>query len=230
MSVTIAEQEQERLALQASLDAEKPQAARNRLGQFATPTALAEDIVCYATSLPERILHQRVGVSVLGFDYRGYGRSEGSPSEDGILADARAARRWLGHRANVPEDRIVLMGRSLGGAVAIDLAAADGARGLVVESTFTSLPEAAQAVLPGTPVRALMRTRLDSRAKIGDYHGPLLHSHGTADRLIPFTMGRRLFESANEPKQFLPLPDLDHNDPQPDSYYVTLSQFLSHLR
>ncbi len=176
-----------------------------------------------------RILHDRVGVSVLGFDYRGYGRSEGTPGEDGILSDARAARAWLGRRAGVPEDQIVLMGRSLGGAVAIDLAATDGARGLVVESTFTSLPDAARAVLPGVPVRSLMQARFDSRAKIGNYHGPLLHSHGTGDRLIPFAMGRQLFDAANEPKQFLPLPDRDHNDPQPDTYYLTLSQFLARL-
>ena len=85
-------------------------------------------------------LHRQSGVSVLIFDYRVYGRSNGKPSEAGCLADARAARAWLAARENIPEARIVLMGESLGGAVAVDLAARDGARALVLESTFSSLP------------------------------------------------------------------------------------------
>ena len=88
-----------------------------------------------------RLFRDRLGCSVLVFDYRGYGRSEGAPDEAGILVDARAARRWLAQRTGVAESEIVLVGTSLGGAVAVDLAAADGARGLVLESTFTSLPQ-----------------------------------------------------------------------------------------
>ncbi len=175
-----------------------------------------------------RTLHDRMGVSILGFDYRGYGRSEGTPSESGVLADARAARTWLARRAGVPENQIVLMGRSLGGAVAVDLAA-DGARGLVLESTFTSMPEVGHAKLPWLPVRALMRTQFNSLAKIGKYHGPLLQSHGTADRLIPFAMGRQLFDAANEPKQFIAIPGGDHNDPQAEEYYAALFAFLGRL-
>ena len=175
-----------------------------------------------------RILHDRMGVSVLGFDYRGYGRSEGTPSEAGILADARAARTWLARRAGIPEDQVTLMGRSLGGAVAVDLAA-DGARGLVLESTFTSMPEVGHAALPWLPVRALMHTQFNSLAKIGKYRGPLLESHGTADRLIPYTIGRQLFEAANEPKQFVVIPGGDHNDPQTDEYYAALWEFLGRL-
>lgn len=171
-------------------------------------------------------LHDRIGVTSMGFDYRGYGRSEGSPSEAGVLADARAARAWLARRAGIAENQIVLMGRSLGGGVAVDLAAADGARGLVLESTFTSLPEVAHVAMPLLPVRALMQTRLNSIAKIRNYRGPLLQSHGTADRLIPFAIGRKLFDAANEPKQFVAIPGGDHNDPQTDEYYVALSSFL----
>ena len=152
-----------------------------------------------------RILHDRLGVTAMGFDYRGYGRSEGTPSEAGVLADARAARTWLAQRAGVAENQIVLMGRSLGGAVAVDLAT-DGARGLVLESTFTSMPDVGQAMLPYLPVRLVMRTQFNSLAKIGKYHGPLLQSHGTGDRLIPYAMGRQLFAAANEPKQFMRSP------------------------
>ena len=177
----------------------------------------------------QAILHDRVGVAVLGFDYSGYGRSEGSPSEAGILADARAARAWLAHRAGIPESQIVVMGRSLGGAVAIDLAAKDGARALVVESTFTSAPDVAHAKLPWLPLRTLMRTQLNSLAKIGNYHSPFLQSRGTDDRLIPFEMGKKLFAAANDPKRFVTIPGGSHNDPQTGAYYVALAEFLSHL-
>jgi uncharacterized protein len=177
-----------------------------------------------------RVLHDRLCVSVMLFDYRGYGRSEGTPSEPGALADARAARAWLARREGIAENRIVLMGRSLGGGVAVDLAAADGARGLVLESTFTSIPDVGQTMYPLLPIRMLMQTRFNSLRKIGDYHGPLLQSHGTADRLIPPAIARRLFDAANEPKQFVPIPGGDHNDPQSEEYYVALSEFLGRLQ
>jgi fermentation-respiration switch protein FrsA (DUF1100 family) len=173
-----------------------------------------------------RILHDRVGASVLIFDYRGYGRSQGRPNEAGVLADARAARKWLAAREGLRETDLVLLGESLGGAVAVDLAAADGARALVLESTFTSLPDAAAYHFPWLPVRLLMRTRLDSAAKIAAYHGPLLQSHGQPDTVIPFALGQRLFEAANEPKQFITFTDRDHNDPRPPEYYEALAGFL----
>jgi uncharacterized protein len=176
-----------------------------------------------------RMLHDRVGVSVMLFDYRGYGRSEGKPSEAGVLADARAARAWLSRREDIPESRIVLLGRSLGGAVAVDLAAADGARALVLESTFTSMPDVGQTMYPLLPIRLLMETEFNSEKKISNYHGPLLQSHGTADRLIPYDIACRLFNAANQPKHFVPIADGDHNDPQSGEYYAALSAFLERL-
>jgi uncharacterized protein len=172
------------------------------------------------------MLHRRVGASVLIFDYRGYGRSEGKPSEAGILADARAARRWLAEREKIGEADVVVMGESIGGAVAVDLAARDGAKALVLESTFTSLPDVAAHHYPWLPVRWAMRTRLDSAAKIGDYHGRLLQSHGDADTIVPLRFGRGLFEAANEPKRFLLYHGHDHNDPMPAEYYDALADFL----
>ncbi|MFH1918953.1 MAG: alpha/beta hydrolase [Planctomycetota bacterium] len=171
-------------------------------------------------------LHDLAGASVLIFDYRGYGRSEGRPDEPGILADARAARAWLAQRAGVAEREIVLMGRSVGGAVAVDLAASDGARALVLESTFTSMPDVAAHHYPWLPVRWLLRTRFDSSAKIANYRGPLLESHGDADTIIPYRLGRRLFDAANQPKQFITIPSGDHNDPQDGEYYQALIAFL----
>ncbi len=197
---------------------------------------LATVLFCHgnAGNLSHRIetlrrLHDDVGVSVMIFDYRGYGQSEGKPNEPGVLADARAARHWLAQREKIDEKEIVMMGRSLGAAVACDLAVADGARGLILESAFTSIPDVAAHYYPWLPVRLIMRTRLDSRSKIGDYHGPLLQSHGKPDSIIPFKFGHRLFEAANEPKQFIAFPDCDHNDPHPEEYFGRLRQFFERL-
>ncbi len=171
-------------------------------------------------------LHNEVGASVLIFDYRGYGRSEGKPNEAGILADARAARTWLAKREKIPQTEIVMMGESLGGAVAVDLAAKDGAKGLVLISTFTNLPDVAAYHYRIFPVRWLMRNRLDALSQIANYKGPLLEMHGEADTIVPIEIGRRLFQAANEPKQLIVYPDHDHNDSLPDQFYGVLSTFL----
>jgi len=167
-----------------------------------------------------------MGVSSMIFDYRGYGRSAGVPSEEGILADARAARRWLARRAGVNENEIVLMGESLGGGVMVDLASRDGARALVLENTFTSLPDVAAFHYPWLPVKTLMRTRMDSAAKIGKFRGPLLQVHGDADTIIPFAIGRRLHAAANEPKTFVTIPGGNHNDPRSPAFFAALDRFL----
>jgi fermentation-respiration switch protein FrsA (DUF1100 family) len=175
-----------------------------------------------------KTLHE-LGVSTLAFDYRGYGRSHGKPNETGVLADARAARAWLAKRAGIDERDVVLMGRSLGGGVMVDLAGRDGARALIVESTFTSIPDVAAVHYPLVPVRWLMRTRLDSVGKIANYHGPLLISHGNADKIVPFALGQQLFTAANEPKQFYVIAGGDHNDPPPVEYYRELDKFFTSL-
>lgn len=175
------------------------------------------------------LFHRQMNTSVLVFDYRGYGRSEGTPTEAGVLADARAARRWLASRTNVREQDIVIAGHSLGGGVAVDLAAKDGARGLILERTFTSLPDVAAGHFPLVPVQSLMRTRLASAAKIADYRGPLLQTHGDADRVVPYALGRKLFAAANEPKQFVPVPGGGHNDPPSPEYCAALDRFLDSL-
>jgi fermentation-respiration switch protein FrsA (DUF1100 family) len=167
--------------------------------------------------------------SLLVFDYRGFGKSEGTPNETGVLADARAARAWLAKRAGVAESEIVLMGESLGAAVAVDLAAEDGARGLVLENAFTSLPDVAAYHYPWLPVRWLMRGQLNSLAKIGRYHGPLLMSHGDADSIVPYPFGQRLFAAANEPKRFITRHAGDHNDAREESFYDALQEFVEAL-
>src|SRR5262249_37001273 len=109
-----------------------------------------------------RTLNQRHKLAVLALDYRGFGKSEGMPSEQGLYQDARAARRWLAEQEQIAESDVILMGASLGGAVAVELAAHDGARGLVLANTFTSLPAAAQAHLPLLPMNLILSTRMNS--------------------------------------------------------------------
>jgi fermentation-respiration switch protein FrsA (DUF1100 family) len=175
-------------------------------------------------------LHERHRVSVLAFDYRGYGKSDGEPDEDGILKDTHAARKWLAQRANLEEHDIVLMGHSLGGGAVVDLAARDGARGLILLSTFTSLPDVAGHHWPLLPTDLLMHNRLESISKIGKYKGPLLQVHGDNDRIIPIAQGQELFSKAHEPKRFLVNPGADHNDPPPAEFDEALDVFLASLR
>jgi fermentation-respiration switch protein FrsA (DUF1100 family) len=171
------------------------------------------------------LFRDRLNCTVLVFDYRGYGKSKGTPDEDGVLDDADSARRWLAKRCKVGPDDVVLAGHSLGGGVAVHLAARYGARGLVLWNTFSSLPDVAFNLVH-LPVGLLMRTKLDSRAKIGDYHGPLLQTHGDADQVIPYKLGRKLFDAANEPKRFVPIPGGGHNDPPSPQFVAALDEFL----
>ena len=175
------------------------------------------------------ILNRRHKLSVMMFDYRGYGKSKGSPSEQGILQDARAARAWLAKRTRVAESDIIIMGRSLGGAVAVDLAANDSARGLVLASTFPSLPEVAAHHVPWALPSLNMTQRLNSVKKIPRYHGRLLQSHGDADELIPIQMGRKLFKAASGPKRFVVIRNGGHNDPQSIEYRQALDEFIDTL-
>jgi fermentation-respiration switch protein FrsA (DUF1100 family) len=175
-----------------------------------------------------RELHH-LGVTVLAFDYRGYGRSSGSPNEAGVFADGRAARIWLAEHTKIPESEIVLMGESLGGGVVVQLASEAPARGLVLENTFSSLPDVAAFHYPWIPVKQLMRARLNSEEAIKKYHGALLQFHGDADTIVPFKLGRKLFDAANEPKQFVAIPGGDHNDLRTPKYFEALDQFLNRL-
>ena len=175
-------------------------------------------------------LRDKLRITIFAFDYRGYGRSEGSPLEAGILADGDAAQKWLAERTGRQPDQIVLMGRSLGGAVAVHLAAENGARGLILQNTFTSLPAAAARLYPWAPVKLLMRNRYDSLSKIGRFQGPILMSHGTADELVPLALGRELYDaSPSTNKQFFELDGGSHNSPEVREYYQALDRWLDEL-
>jgi fermentation-respiration switch protein FrsA (DUF1100 family) len=174
-------------------------------------------------------LQSELGASVLLFDYRGYGRSEGAPDEDGTYRDARAAYRWLVEERGVRPDRLVLFGESLGSAVALDLALAHPCRALVLESPFTSVPDMAAVVLPFLP-RAFVRTQYDNLGKIARLRVPLLVLHGERDEVVPFAQGRRLFEAAPEPKRFYAIAGAGHNDTYivgGAAYWHAVSEFLA---
>jgi len=133
----------------------------------------------------------RVPARVFVVGYRGYGRSEGRPSEDGLYRDARAAWRHLTGEGGLPPDRIVIFGKSLGGAVAIDLATEVDPGGLIVESSFTSIPDMAGKHYPFVP-KFMVRTRMNSLAKITTISCPKLFIHSKADRVVPYALGRKL--------------------------------------
>jgi fermentation-respiration switch protein FrsA (DUF1100 family) len=174
----------------------------------------------------------RLRTDVLLFDYRGYGRSEGSPDEEGTYADARAAWRWILAKGHRPE-RIVLFGESLGAAVALQLALdTQGARALVLESPFASIPEMAREVYPFLPLWPLVRTRYDNVAKAPRLRVPLLVLHGDRDDIVPFAQGRRVFEAAPQPKSFHAIRGASHNDTYlvgGEEYWRTIRSFLDTL-
>lgn len=176
-----------------------------------------------------QVMRDEFQVSIFAFDYRGYGRSEGKPAEKGIMEDAEAAQKWLAEKTGIKEQEIVLMGRSLGGGIALHLAAEKGAKGVILQSTFTSLPDAAATHYPWAPIKMLMRNRYDSLARISRYSGPVFLSHGTADRTIPFSHGQTLFAAATGPKEFFEIPGGDHNDAEPEDYIPALHRFLDSL-
>ncbi|MAR10654.1 MAG: alpha/beta hydrolase [Blastopirellula sp.] len=173
-------------------------------------------------------LRREYRVTVFAFDYRGYGQSDGSPHEQGVLADGHAAQQWLAQHAEIPADQILLMGRSLGGGVAVDLASTNGAKGLILERTFTSLPDVAARLYWWAPVRLLMRNRFSSIDKISSYRGPLLQSHGTADELIPFDIGQQLFAACpSQKKSWIAMPGVGHNSPNTPDYESALRDFIT---
>jgi len=159
--------------------------------------------------LPNAALLARLGWDVLLLDYRGYGLSEGRPSERGVVADARAALAHLTGVRGLPESRIALFGRSLGGAVAVELAAGRGLAGVVLESTFTSLEDMARQLVG--PLGRLV-SGFESIGRIPELRAPLLVLHGDRDEIVPIALGRALFEAAPEPKRFVVIGGAGHND------------------
>ncbi|MBI4325483.1 MAG: alpha/beta hydrolase [Chloroflexi bacterium] len=168
------------------------------------------------------------GVNVFAFDYRGYGRSAGRPGEEGTYLDAEAAHAWLCRKGFGPTN-IVALGDSLGGGVVVELARRAVLGGLILQSTFTSIPDIGAELFPFLPLRWLCTIRYDSLSKLPTLKIPILVLHSRGDTLVRFRHGERLFAAANEPKMFWELAG-DHNDTIETGrsrYLEGLNQFLA---
>lgn len=172
---------------------------------------------------PEFEAFMELGAHVFVFDYRGYGENAGSPSEEGLAADARAVWKYVTEERNVSPERVIVYGESLGGGVAVRLAAelcesGTPPAGLIVRSTFSSLADTGAFHYPWLPVRWLLRDRFESVQRIGAVRCPLLQLHGERDEIVPIHLGRKLFAAAPDqsesgvPKRFVTLPTAGHND------------------
>jgi fermentation-respiration switch protein FrsA (DUF1100 family) len=172
-----------------------------------------------------------LGLNLLTFDYRGYGESTGQPSEAGVYRDADAAYAYLRGTLGVPPARVLIFGHSLGSAVAVDLASRVPSRGLILEGALTSVPDVAQRTYFFLPVRLMARNRFASADKVARVSVPKLFLHATADEVIPYEFGKRLFELAPGPKRFVPLAG-GHNDAyaaDSATYFGAVAAFLREL-
>jgi len=158
------------------------------------------------------LLQEALAADVLLYDYRGYGRSAGTPDEEGTYRDARAAYRYLVESRGVRPERLMLFGESLGSAVTLDLAVSHPCGAVVLESPFTSIRDMARVALPWLPLGSFVRTRYDSLSKVEKLRVPLLVLHGDRDQIVPFAQGERLFRAAPAPKRFFRIIGAGHND------------------
>lgn len=211
-------------------------ADNTKLHGWYVPNPDARRLIVYAHGNGEHVADQanlvlrlqtHLAATVFVYDYRGYGRSRGNPAERGCVADGMAAQRWLAEREGVALDDIILMGRSIGGGVAVAAAAEQGARALVLEATFSKMTDAAAHQYPWLPVRLVMRNRYNSVRRIQKYHGPTFQCHGSDDDVVPIELARKLFDtSPSRMKQFYEISYARHNDTPPPAYYTALAAFL----
>ena len=179
--------------------------------------SLGHLLLCHgnAGNVGDRVAHAAVlsaaGFDVVLFDYRGYGRSTGRPSEEGTYRDARAARSALLDQPEVEPSRVLYLGESLGGAVALALALEASPMGLVLQSTFTSVRDMARVHYPFLP-RAVVPDAYPTLERITELRTPLLVLHGECDDIVPASHGRALLEAAPHPKEIRTFPRLGHND------------------
>ena len=158
-----------------------------------------------------RQLYQR-GFSLFIFDYRGYGRSTGVPSEVGLYQDALAAYDYLIHQRRIASERLILFGRSLGAAVAGEVAMKRSAPGLIVEGAFPSIQAMSDEHFWGAPARWLMDVEFNLAEKVHALHVPLLVIHGERDSIVPMALGKQVFDAAHEPKRWYVVSGAEHND------------------
>ncbi len=178
------------------------------------------------------LLRERLPLNIFIFDYRGYGRSEGRPTEEGTYLDGRAALAALREREEVDPARVVFFGRSLGSAVAVELALHEPPLGLILEAPFTSIKELARRFLPFPALASLVRTGYNSICKISKVRAPLLIIHGEQDEVVPIEQGRRLFHEAPGTKRFYAVLGAGHNDCYivgGEPYFREIENFIGEL-
>ena len=178
-----------------------------------------------------KLLHDKVGINVFIFDYRGYGRSQGTVSEEGTYRDGAAALRYLLSRKDKDVDpkRLIFFGRSLGAAVAAEQALQYPCQALILETPFASIAKMARAAFPFLPITSLLRTRYDTEDKVRRIKTPLLVIHGDQDDIVPYNHGKQVFAAAPEPKEFYTIRGARHNDTYivgGDAYFAVLKNFI----
>ena len=171
----------------------------------------------------------RFGLNVLIVDYRGYGQSTGTPSEQGLYNDAEACWHHLTDTRGLAPEDVVIFGRSMGGGPATWLATQHAPGALILESVFTNVPDVGAHHYPFLPVCALATNQFDNESRVATIDVPKLHIHSRDDRVVPFELGREVYEAAAEPKQFLEIAG-GHNDGflvSAESYLETIDAFLA---
>ncbi|MBI4529338.1 MAG: alpha/beta hydrolase [Deltaproteobacteria bacterium] len=175
------------------------------------------------------LLHRQVGVHIFIFDYRGYGRSHGEVSEQGTYRDGEGALEYLRSRKDVDPKKIVFFGRSLGAAVAAEMAIRRGCMALILETPFASIREMARVAFPFFPVGPFLKTRYAVLDKIKEVRAPLLVVHGDRDEIVPLAQARKVFAAAPEPKEFYTIRGARHNDTHivgGEGYFAALRDFI----
>jgi hypothetical protein len=176
------------------------------------------------------LAHHRTEANIFIFDYRGYGESEGAPSEKGTYLDSHAVMEYLSSWSDVDPGRIVYLGHSLGAAVAVELALTQPPMAMVLVSPFASVRDMANLTLPFPPIGWLVRNHYDSISRIQQLDVPVLILHGDQDETVPISQGRKLYGAANQPKRFQVLEGAAHNDTfgvLPEQYWGTIEAFLA---
>ncbi len=171
-------------------------------------------------------MFRELGFSSFTFDYRGFGKSEGTPSEPGTYEDAAAAWTYLTEEKGVPPSEIILWGRSLGAAIAVELATHHRAGALVLEAAFTSIPDLAAELYPLYPTRLLALFHYSTIRYVREVRYPVLVVHSSEDKLVPIRHGFEIYEAANEPKRFLEIKGPHKGLPYQEVYRRGIEKFL----
>jgi fermentation-respiration switch protein FrsA (DUF1100 family) len=167
-----------------------------------------------------------LGMSVLIYDYPGYGKSTGQPTEENCYSASEAAWTWLTQHEQIELQNILLVGASLGGAMAVDLATRHDCRAVVLIKAFSSIPDMATYRFPWLPARYFVRSQFDSAAKLCACKRPVFLVHGTGDSIVPYECSEKLFAAASEPKELMTVDGNEHNDALPADFFSRLRSFL----